>query len=230
MKCRDTQGFSKNANSSYAGDGLSGHTGRDRTCGYQSNIESLWKDELVYKLLTPANPYNPDGFTGVFTIVELDGELFEFLYGHCSDITVAEGEKMAPGRVFAKESNHGRVFSGGQACSESQKLTGCGSHVHYQKRLVKKVLHTMPGKQYLTHPLKGLYRDDDGYWYEIINYDNGFNGCVNFQFPWEMVEEYGKTIKQLLHAKDKAETDAEADKFIQKIVDKWLAKIIHLLK
>ena len=54
-------------------------------------------------------------------------------------------------------------------------------HRHYQKRPVKKVTHTDPSKHYLQTG-NGIYLKDGNY-YEIYDYDNGFNGCTDWTAP-----------------------------------------------
>lgn len=182
MKCQITQRFAANANPLYKGDGLKGHTGIDKGCGWKSPVEALWGNEYVYKIFTPENPAS-DGFTGIFTIVETEDEVFEFLYGHVGDISVEEGQTLAKGQNIASEGAYGRLYQGGKACTDQESLEwGCGSHRHYQKRLIKLVASTLTSKNYLQHPDYGMYRLNDNYC-EVIDFNNGYNGCVDFKLP-----------------------------------------------
>ena len=79
------------------------HFGVDIDNGHASPICSYWTQEYVYKVLTRENPSNDGtGFTGVFTIVEQDGEVFEFLYGHCNP-SVQEGAILTKNSILGTQ-------------------------------------------------------------------------------------------------------------------------------
>jgi hypothetical protein len=179
-KCLETQPFGMNYNDSYKNSGLKGHTGRDHFCGYGTNITAYFGNEYVYKVLTKDNPANDgSGFTGVFTLVEQDGECFEFLYGHCNP-TVSVGQILARGEVLGTEANNGEVYSGGVRITLEMQKAGDtrGSHRHDQKRPLNKVTGYDNAFRYLTDKYGLLLKD--GYMYQIKDYDNGFNGCVDW--------------------------------------------------
>jgi Putative peptidoglycan binding domain/Peptidase family M23 len=178
--CVEGQGFGQNFNPSYHAGGLLGHTGRDVNCGYGTPIGSLC-DGYVYSTFPIEHPAS-DGYTAVFTLVETPLELFEMSYGHVSHIDCFIGQHVHKGDVLAKEGNHGTVYVGNILITLAMQAAGDqrGSHRHYQKRLLKKVRRTDPTKRYLQ-TAEGLYYD--GFYYEILNYDNGFNGCVDWTAP-----------------------------------------------
>lgn len=193
-ECTIGQGFSGNLVDTYFKGGMAGHTGVDSTCAYGSDIHAYWGNEYVYKVLTKENPANDgSGFTGVFTIVDNGVECFEFLYGHCNP-KVAVGQILARGEVLGTQGNNGEVYSpdgkGGfiRITLEMQKNGDTrGSHRHDQKRILKKVkMLASPSK---VPPTRYLFGQDgslftqDGYYFEIPYYYNGFNGCVNWLLP-----------------------------------------------
>lgn len=187
MICTCNQKFHQNANSSYKLNGLIGHTGYDASCGFGSPIHSLYSG-VVYKVLTKNTPANDgSGFTGVFMIVDDGIECFEWLVGHCNP-SVSEGQYINKGDIIGTEANHGTVYSDGKLITLAMQAAGDtrGSHRHYQKRPVVKVARTSPAYMYLSRysdrPAGTIYYNDGGY-FQIWNYDNGFNGCVNPQTP-----------------------------------------------
>lgn len=179
--CVEGQGFAKNYNPLYHEGGLLGHTGIDINCGYGSPIASLTSG-LVYSTYPIEKPAN-DGYTAVFVITETPLETFEFSYGHVSEIDCTVGQEVKTGDTIAKEGNHGEVYSGNTLITLAMQAAGDhdGHHRHYQKRAVKKVPKTDPSKHYLQ-TAEGLYLKDGSY-YEVYDYENGFNGCVDWSLP-----------------------------------------------
>jgi hypothetical protein len=182
--CATSQHFGDNANPSYQQGGLKGHTGWDVVCGWHTPIHAPF-DMAVYKVLTEEDPSRDgSGFTGVFGIVENGIECFELLIGHC-DPCVAEGQAVKKGDVIGYEANHGLVFGPHGQVTLAQQAAGVqdGHHRHIQKRPVLKVQHTQFGQVYLDCysdlPAGTLYRDAAGNYYQIWDYKNGYNGCVD---------------------------------------------------
>lgn len=183
--CVETQGFARNANPSYKENKLYGHTGMDLACGFGSRITSPYSG-LVYKIINNSQPANDGtGFWGVFIIVDTGIECFEYLVGHCSEIMAKEGDITYVGQSIAKEGNTGKVYSGNEEITVAMKKAGDkrGSHRHIQKRPLKKTRITEDGKAYLSSYQSFPYRDDSGFYYEIIDFDNGYNGCVDPTLP-----------------------------------------------
>jgi hypothetical protein len=180
--CAIGQEFGANANPSYNGQGLKGHTGRDVDCGWASPIAAL-ASGLVYSTYPIDHPAL-DGYTAVFTIVNTPLETFEFSYGHVSEIDCLIGQQVKTGDIIAKEGNHGTVYSGNRLITLAEQAAGVhdAHHRHYQKRPTIKMLNTIPGKRYLQ-TAQGIYRDEMGFYYEVYDYENGFNGCVDWTLP-----------------------------------------------
>jgi len=185
MICYQGQGFGQNANPSYKGGGLRGHTGVDINCGFGTPIASPVSG-TVYKVLTPDHPSNDgSGFTGVFILVDNGYESYEFLVGHCNP-TVQPGAKVAVGDTIGTEANHGTVFSGNTQITLAMQAAGDerGAHRHYQLRAYQ----SAPKTEGL--PCLSAYNDSgyaapyyDGAYYQIWSYNNGFNGCVDPRTP-----------------------------------------------
>jgi len=179
-----TQGFGANATPTYVAGGLKGHSGIDLDNGYGSPIHSYWDEEYVYKVLTVENPANDgSGFTGVFTIVEQDGKVFEFLYGHCNP-TVKVGSILTKGSVLGTQSNNGECYSGGVRITLEMQKNGDhrGTHRHDQAReLIKE---TVAQNRRHIIGLDGTAFHKDGIYYGILNYDNGYNGCFDW-LTWQ---------------------------------------------
>lgn len=234
MPCQTTQGFSRNANPSYKNGGLAGHTGIDRSCGYKTPVYAEFGG-LVYKIFTPQNPAS-DGFTGIFTIVEQNDELFEFLYGHCDTITVKEGGRIQRGQQIALESNNGTVYGFGQLCTPEMKKTGCGAHVHYQKRPLTKVWQVTPSMHCLTHPVTGLYRDpNEGCWFNAHLWTDrdGYHGCVDFEpHLWYSKESETKDLTDtiaIIHKEAEKQSDKTIKQAFLQTVQNLLERLIKLV-
>ena len=186
-----TQGFGANANPSYKGVGLKGHTGIDSDGGYGSLVQSYWDTEYVYKVLTVENPANDgSGFTGVFTIVEQDGKCFEFLYGHLNP-TIKVGSIITKGSVIGTQSNNGESYSGGIRITLEMQKNGDhrGTHRHDQARLLRKDKDLQPNTNYLSGVNTQYYKDSNGYYYAIQNFENGYRGCFDWSAEFSKTEE-----------------------------------------
>jgi hypothetical protein len=179
-KCDEGQGFSQNLNPSYHTGGLIGHTGIDVACGYGTPVAAL-ADGLVYSTFPAEHPAS-DGYTAVFSIVQTPLELFEFSYGHVSEIDCAIGQQVKAGDIIAKEGNHGTVYSGNVLITPAMQAAGDhrGAHRHYQKR---PVIKTQQLRGVGLQTASGIYRDEGGYYYQVYDYNNGFNGCVDWTRP-----------------------------------------------
>lgn len=178
--CYVGQGFGKNYNPSYHDGGLLGHTGVDVNCGWGTPIKSL-TDGLVYSTYPVEYPAS-DGYTAVFVITETALETFEMSYGHVSEIDCVIGQKVQKGDAIAKEGNKGTVYSGNTLITLAQQAAGVrdGHHRHYQKRPVVKIKQ-MSGRMLYT--AQGVYRDEQGNYYQVFDYNNGFNGCTDWSVP-----------------------------------------------
>jgi hypothetical protein len=182
MQCTEGQPFGGNYNESYAASGLKGHTGQDWGCGFGTPIHTPFAG-LVYKVLTKENPSSDgSGFTGVFMLVDNGLESFEWLVGHC-DPTVKVGDQVNVGDVIGTEANHGTVFAGNIQITLAMQAAGDqrGHHRHEQKRPYMKT-KSLSGVA-LSIEGGGMYRDADGFYYQVFDYKNGFNGCVDPSLP-----------------------------------------------
>lgn len=170
---RLTQGFAENANASYRQAGLKGHTGEDYVIGFKQAINAVVDGE-VYSTY-PARSYSK--YSAVFQIVDLDDYSYEISYGHLDTITVKKGQLVKKGEAVGTEGNRGLSYSNGVLVNDTQKKTGQGSHLHFQVRKCVKVDKREKGKKYLRSS-RGYLRSDKQY-YEVVEYSNGYNGCVD---------------------------------------------------
>jgi hypothetical protein len=180
LNCTEGQGFSQNFNPSYHAGGLLGHTGIDVGCGYGSPIAAL-ADGLVYSTYPIEHPAN-DGYTAVFTLCETPLEIFEFTYGHISEIDCQIGQRVKKDAIIAKEGNHGAVYAGNILITLAMQAAGDqrGAHRHYQKRPCIKT-QRLSGTS--IQDAQGTYRDGAGNYYQVYDHDNGFAGCVDWTLP-----------------------------------------------
>lgn len=191
--CYEAQGFAQNYNPAYHAGGLLGHTGVDVHCGWGSPIYSIVAGEVIstFAVERPAS----DGFTAIFILVKTPLEYFEWCIGHVSEINVKIGDQVKVGDLIGKEGNYGTVYSGNRLITLAEQRAGNheGAHRHYQKRPVVRVTRPQSfkvGESYLqqvltydTHVEAHIYTDAEGMMYRIYDYQNGYNGCVDWAAP-----------------------------------------------
>lgn len=176
--CVQGQSFASNP-ARYAAIGTpGGHPGIDRSCGYGSPVYSPVSG-IVYSMHTPSRPAS-DGYTAVYLLCRTKLEWFEFAIGHLSEISVQIGQQVAVGDLIGKEGNKGIVYSGGVRITLAMQAAGNrdGSHRHYQKRVVNRVLRP----SWLVPSLRtarGPYTDTEGYRYQWALPNNRLASCVN---------------------------------------------------
>lgn len=174
-----TQAFGANANVSYERDGLKGHTSQDWGAAYGAPILNLADDAYCYSTMSKDNP-DPSKYRAVFTLVETETGIYEISYGHCSEIYAVPGQTYKTGDVLALVGNTGTVFAGNHEVTKAERLAGskAGAHLHGpQVRPVRKMKIRSSKKQYLSDG-NGLLKID-GFYFEVLDYTNGYNGCVN---------------------------------------------------
>ena len=181
MICTEGQPFGANYNPLYSGEGLKGHTGQDWSCGWGSEIKSPVAG-LCYKVWTPENTPDPAGYTRVDILVDNGIESYEYEIGHLTP-SVQPGTQVNVGDILGTEANHGPVFSGNIPISLAMQKSGDqrGHHRHEQKRPFQKVLST--DGVLLSGQYGSTYRDDQGMYYQIWNYSNGYDGCIDPSLP-----------------------------------------------
>ena len=174
-KGKVTQKFGKNFNSSYSEGGLKGHTGIDYVNGHKSVINAVVNGE-VYSTLNMRNP-DTDKYRAVYQLVDGVETAYEVSFGHVDKSFVSKGEYVYSGQPLATQGNFGLCYTNGKKVTKAQKKLGIGSHLHFQARKLVKVKKRDRKKKYLRDNNQYLKRD--GYYYEVVNYDNGYNGCVD---------------------------------------------------
>lgn len=178
--CNVAQTFGANATPIYVQGGNKGHSGWDIGCGFGSDILAPF-DMYVYSVIDKNSPMlGPEGYTQVGGIVNTELETFEFIIGHC-DPAVQVGD-VKKGQKIATEANHGPVFDGQLQITLAMQRAGDkrGSHRHYQKRPLYKVTSTGWGTYLNAY---GYYRDSQGYYYQVVDPNNGYQGCVDWNLP-----------------------------------------------
>lgn len=228
MKCELTQDFGLNANSYYKSTGLLGHPGKDVKCGWKSPVKALWKKEYVYKIFSPEKPAS-NGYTGIFTIVEQDGEVFEFVYGHVGDISVQEGQTIYRGQVIATEGANGMVYQGGRLCTDAESDSwGCGTHRHYQKRPIILTKSTSY-ERYLWQRASGLAQYK-GLFCAFKEPYNGFAGCVDFKLPEDNETEFTEITDSIaiLTSEQAKQKDEAIKRSFGDVIAMWIKKLADL--
>lgn len=188
-----TQPFAKNYNTYYVESGYKGHTGQDYKALGDPTILAV-APGYVYSLM---NKDNPDlmRFRAVFTLVEdeVSGLAYEVSYGHCSDIYAKIGDVVKQGDKIALQGNTGDVSVNGEKVTQAQKIASpqIGAHLHLQVRLVKPVEEKPKLGMPALSTSSGLFKKD-GFYFEIVNYQNGFSGCID---PAQFFEGHKPVLK-----------------------------------
>jgi murein DD-endopeptidase MepM/ murein hydrolase activator NlpD len=183
-----TQPFGANDNPLYASQGLKGHTAPDFDVPWGSPIRAC-EDGLIYSVMNKDNP-DPTRYRAVYQLVQ-DGEVFyELCYGHMNDIYVRPGQRVMAGDIIGTVGNTGPVYHDGAPVSKEARLAGShqGAHLHGpQVRPCRRVKVSSPTGQLLSDGF-GVYRDAEGHYFEVLNYQNGYNGCVAPVFNGKLAE------------------------------------------
>jgi murein DD-endopeptidase MepM/ murein hydrolase activator NlpD len=214
-------------NAYYESLGLKGHPGVDYDVPWGTNIPAA-SPCTVSALLSEGNP-NLMAFRAVNTIVEAPEGCYEVQYGHVNTMYVKVGDILKTGDLVATVGNTGDVFecSAGK-CVEvtaAQKSAGShlGSHLHFQVRVLNKVPADQPnvaGIHYLNDGVGELILN--GFKYQIQNYDNGENGCVDpaIFFPGGLEDVVKAEV-----AVDNATTDPSVKASLEKEIAEGVEKI-----
>lgn len=172
------QYFGDNATTLYSSDGLKGHPGEDYVVPWGTSVPCVANDSYCYSVLNKDNP-DLSKYRAPCFIVEDETGVYEIIYGHVSDILAVPGKTYSTGDFVSKVGNTGPVFVGSHEVTSAEKATSAhpGSHLHLQVRLLEKSATLRPGKQHIVDE-NGLLKRN-GFYYDVVNYNNGFNGCVD---------------------------------------------------
>lgn len=175
-----TQRFGANANPFYAQDGLKGHPAYDWGVPYGTPVPNCTANAYCYSVMHKGDPVLMD-YRAAFFIVKDLVNTYEISYGHLSEITAEVGKTYQVGEMIGRVGNTGPVYAGTHYVTETEKDAGshAGAHLHGpQVRPVTLVRHIDYAKPYLMDAT-GFYKDEDSRYYEIVNYENGYNGCIS---------------------------------------------------
>lgn len=189
-----TQKFGENATDTYKKQGLISHTGEDYSNGWKSPIKASITGE-VYSTVNVDNP-SYIRYRAIFQIIDTPDFSYEIAYGHIHDCFVKKGDIVKVGQVIATEGNWGDVYVNGKKPTTAERKFGAGSHLHFQVRKCIRVNEIKKGKKYLRDNNGYLIRN--GFYYEIVDYDNGVNGCVNPALFYELDDSVVFKILKLL--------------------------------
>jgi murein DD-endopeptidase MepM/ murein hydrolase activator NlpD len=173
-----TQKYAENATSVYKDSGRKGHGAFD-IVGLDDKTIYAGCDGYVFSVRN----VEPDGdvmnYSAIYTLIEDNGIFYELTYGHVNASYVKPGEYVKKGQKIGTEGNRGYVATGGREVTRKEKENGsnAGSHLHYQLRMVMPVEKRTPTTTYLKDA-KGYFKKD-GMYFGVMNYDNGYLGCID---------------------------------------------------
>ena len=170
------------------------HLGTDFVYGFKQ-VRVAIADGVIYKVRNKDNP-DLQSYRTIYQTCITDNGVFEIVYEHCWDIFVDKGQIVLEGEPIFTEGNTGDlVFYGGIKVKPEEKDTGKGHHLHLQGRLLKQVLKTSSKGHYIKNLNGTRYKDKDGFYYEIQNYDVN-EGWVDLE-PYLEVPTTEKYISQV---------------------------------
>lgn len=172
-----TQGFSENLVDAYKKLKLAGHPAIDYGESYGADGFNAANRAYCFSIRNKDNP-DPSLYRAVYTIVENEYGVFEIVYGHCAAIFAQVGRTYDAGDILYTVGNTGKVYSGGKEVTANERRQGSkkGAHCHFQVRRLEKI-KIKTGRKLLEDG-SGVFKKD-GYYYEIVDYDNGHNGCID---------------------------------------------------
>lgn len=172
-----SQYYSENLNDYYKNNGLAGHGALDIVGNHRENIYASC-DGFVYSIINKDNS-DLSKYRAVYQLIEEDGIAYELSYGHLMDIYVQPNTFVKRGTLIGTQGNTGNVFVGGKEVTTEMKKnnSSAGSHLHFQLRLLKPVNYFDQSKAHLYNQ-SGLFKKD-GNFYQIPEFDNGYNGCID---------------------------------------------------
>jgi len=183
------QGYGENVEFYKQRFGLTGgHNGIDIVSFHGDDLLCA-EDGFVYKIYNISSGSVTKGFgVCILTNPNENGIVTEWVYWHTmSNIQVKEEDKVKQGQLLAFEGDSGYVYTNGQPVPDSQKGIPPypGTHLHWGKRFCKKTLNptgiVLAINEFSVGTVPELlsYKDNDGYYYEILNINNGCYGFVN---------------------------------------------------
>lgn len=162
----------------YNSRGQDGHSGVDTILGWDKPIQAD-NDCYVYKVIK--RHQSKEGWQGVYMLFDMGETAMEICQGHFNSILVNEGDWIPEGAVIGLEGNKGFVISGGVTITREMQDNGDrrGAHTHTSYRPCEKVTKTKSGEFYLLTSDGKKYRDKQGYYYRVVQKDNGYKGCID---------------------------------------------------
>lgn len=182
-----TQRFGENANDSYSAAGLKGHTSYDFYAPYNERLDAC-TDGLVYSVINKNNP-DPERYRAVFQIVEAGGYLWEVSYGHMNEIHVQPNQYVYAGQQIGTVGNTGNVYENGVYVTKEARLAGSKKGTHLHGPQLRKCRWVSQPHGQLLYDGYGPLKYKGGY-VEILDYTNGYNGCVDYKFQELTTSEY----------------------------------------
>lgn len=192
-----SQGFNQNKVSLYGDQGMTGHSGLDIVGNYGDIIYSAI-DCYLYSTINMGE--SPDKYRAVYTIIDDKDFSYEVTYGHVIECIQPLKQFVKAGTPIAKMGNFGDVFVGGRKVTKEEREQGstAGTHLHFQVRKAIKVSKTQTGKKYLRDA--NGYIKSEGMYYEVVDYNNGVNGCVDPAQFWN--QKYANETEKYVFEKD----------------------------
>lgn len=177
-----SQRFGENDNGLYASQGLKGHTTYDWDAPWDTPIPFCVPNSFCYAVLNK-DAKDLQKYRGVYTLVQCDeGKWYEVSYGHYNKIYAEVGKTYQVGDASGTVGNTGSVYSGERLISLAEKLAGSHAGAHLHGPQIRPVVRVkVRTGRVLLNDGKGPYRDAEGYFYEVLDYGNGYNGCVSLR-------------------------------------------------
>lgn len=166
-----------------------------------------------------------------------NGVCREYVYWHTmSNLKVVRNQPVNQGDVIGFEGDSGQVYQGGVAVPDSQKGLPpyLGTHLHWGYRLVQQTKDNTQAGKYLADIQDVIYKDINGFYYKILNADNGNNGMLDpmgldliYYDEWEKEQIEAKAVSVVSQAVEVIQNDTQTP-IPQKL--SWLDVLLNFLK
>lgn len=162
--------------------GTDGHPGLDIVGKQETPILAAYSGRVIVAYLKISSSLG--GVVAILTTPDEKGEMYELIYGHLESVLVKVGDKVNVKQQIGTMGNTGFVISGSTPYWGNAPA-GKGVHLHFG---VRPMTYQKTDKAWGTFENKTLY---------IINYQNGFHGCINPFLFLDVPEDIEKAVQTI---------------------------------
>ncbi len=224
--------------------GLKSHGGVDIASFHKDKVY-LSETGTCYKVWDETGPTIGSithGFgVNVLTDPDENGICREWIYWHMrSTIQVKEGERYEQGTILGEEGASGIVYYNGSPVPDNEKGKPPfkGTHLHWGYREVQRTKDSnFDGTtEFLNWPKGKNYQDPEGYFYKVLNYNNGNKGfldpmkCDLIYYEEWLAQKTAKEAIEIAKNVTALPTEIEGAPELKKTTISFLSLVLNFLK